>query len=568
MSVDIEVLPRDEASLSNEDQLVLESLYRHFDGISLPVDPVDVAFSLKGRVTQVAERLVSPSLQPYVQRWSSDLKYVPTLRAAIRLWKEDDLRDAWLLYRACYDEFSPSNRTVDVEQLRGRLHHPESLQRLMFLLERESFASIREEKQGISVQIKPSVLDAESLASYLALRSGISVKTRPAMLRAALRLEALELVGLRSFDSALIRGLGPLTVFAGPNEAGKSNLVRALDFASRTASVGFASTSPEWRSLRRLSSGTHETRIRLGFRSLQNDSAWVYALRSRAAEPLSPQETLIQLPASANLDFSKDGGLPQTTRLELRNAQASIEDDKQQRSKLVVQQGESVLASLQDLEKFETILRFRGSIASWSFFHFEATALRETPPRSANGHLRRDGANLPAALLSLAERDPRAYAEVARAFTALLPETESLRAERGLSGGAMLRLRERGLTDALSHVDFSDGMLRILALMVLAFEPDPPALVVVEEPENGLYPRLIEAMVDVIRQLARRTQVFLTTHSITLLNRLTPGEVVFVYRDQNGSQLQHVDTRADIKAFIPRMAIGTQMLQGNLEDQS
>ncbi len=179
--------------------------------------------------------------------------------------------------------------------------------------------------------------------------------------------------------------------------------------------------------------------------------------------------------------------------------------------------------------------------------------------------LEEDGANLPEALNELGKHFPGHLKAVADAFMDVIPRAIELRAEPSLKASPVILLRERGYTDPFTHVDMSDGMLRLLALLYLAHHPTPPPLVCIEEPENGLYPRLIEAMLDALRALAKRTQVMLTTHSVTLLNRLEPHEVIFISRDEAGSHLTRLDSREDVKKFVTRFGIGDQIRMGNVE---
>ncbi len=87
----------------------------------------------------------------------------------------------------------------------------------------------------------------------------------------------------------------------------------------------------------------------------------------------------------------------------------------------------------------------------------------------------------------------------------------------------------------------SDGFLRVLAVIALYYAPNPPSILLFEEPENGVHPRLMRSMVNVFRDMTRRkgpfsTQVFLTTHSPYLLDEFHdhPEQVYTVRREGAG----------------------------------
>ncbi len=83
----------------------------------------------------------------------------------------------------------------------------------------------------------------------------------------------------------------------------------------------------------------------------------------------------------------------------------------------------------------------------------------------------------------------------------------------------------------------SDGMLLILAFLALAHAPEPPALLLVEEPENGVHPERLREIFDILTQLTTgdRTQVVITSHSPYLLDRFKPEQVTLCHRLADGS---------------------------------
>jgi predicted ATPase len=79
---------------------------------------------------------------------------------------------------------------------------------------------------------------------------------------------------------------------------------------------------------------------------------------------------------------------------------------------------------------------------------------------------------------------------------------------------------------------FSSGTLRILALLSVLRNPNPPSLLIIEELENGLDPRTIHLLVEEIMNATEsgRIQVIATTHSPYLLDLLPLSTVLFVER--------------------------------------
>ncbi|MBI4816471.1 MAG: AAA family ATPase [Deltaproteobacteria bacterium] len=101
---------------------------------------------------------------------------------------------------------------------------------------------------------------------------------------------------------------------------------------------------------------------------------------------------------------------------------------------------------------------------------------------------------------------------------AINPQTVILRAE--LTDGTQVN------ADQMSH-----GLLYYLAFRALQFVSSTKVFLI-EEPENGLHPARIRAVVAILRALASTAgnQVILTTHSPLVINELQPEEVSLCVR--------------------------------------
>ena len=88
----------------------------------------------------------------------------------------------------------------------------------------------------------------------------------------------------------------------------------------------------------------------------------------------------------------------------------------------------------------------------------------------------------------------------------------------------------------------SDGTLKMLAYLLLLYDPDPPPFIGIEEPENFLHPRLLYELAEECRAASERTQLLVTTHSPFFLDALRPEEVRILWRDEHGhTQARCVD---------------------------
>ncbi len=105
--------------------------------------------------------------------------------------------------------------------------------------------------------------------------------------------------------------------------------------------------------------------------------------------------------------------------------------------------------------------------------------------------------------------------------------------------GVYLQLTTGGLVSA---AQISDGMLLILAYLTVLHLPQPPRLILIEEPENGIHPKRLQDVLTIVRGLVeeqRHTQVVLTTHSPYVVDLFVPEEVHLCRKQEDGTVAVH-----------------------------
>lgn len=132
---------------------------------------------------------------------------------------------------------------------------------------------------------------------------------------------------------------------------------------------------------------------------------------------------------------------------------------------------------------------------------------------------------------------------IRRALHSTIPSIEDLDVLLDKRRGTLdIQIVQNG-TSYSSRV-ISEGTLRVLALCAIAGNPRPGSLIAFEEPENGVHPRRIEVIADLLVSMARpgRTQVIVTTHSPTLIaamlrrSRKSPERIGLLRCRQDGRQ--------------------------------
>ena len=104
-------------------------------------------------------------------------------------------------------------------------------------------------------------------------------------------------------------------------------------------------------------------------------------------------------------------------------------------------------------------------------------------------------------------------------------------------GRLLLRFNDKGFADPFYAPQMSDGTLKVFAYLLLLEDPVPPPFLCIEEPENGLYHKLLETLAQEFREHAAKkggAQIFVTTHQPYFVNALEPNEVWVLEKGNDG----------------------------------
>ena len=190
-----------------------------------------------------------------------------------------------------------------------------------------------------------------------------------------------------------------------------------------------------------------------------------------------------------------------------------------------------------------TVLCARREMESWRILQLEPSALRKPDEINASPHLTFNGAHLPANLYHLAQstifkKDKGAkidpdfiLAKVANRLSTLIGDVRRVWVDRD-DKREILTLQVTG-SDGTDHParSLSDGTLRFLALSVLELDVTAQGLICLEEPENGIHPERIPAMLHLLRDIATDPdepvdgtnplrQVIVNTHSPAVVSEV------------------------------------------------
>ncbi len=111
----------------------------------------------------------------------------------------------------------------------------------------------------------------------------------------------------------------------------------------------------------------------------------------------------------------------------------------------------------------------------------------------------------------------------------------------------------------------SDGTLRYLCLLAILLHPNPPPVIGIEEPELGLHPDILPTIAELLRKASERTQLFVTTHSDTLVSALsdTPECILVCESTPDGTTMKRLEAEP-LREWLEKYSLGEIWRMGDI----
>ncbi|MYA79823.1 MAG: AAA family ATPase [Acidobacteriia bacterium] len=196
------------------------------------------------------------------------------------------------------------------------------------------------------------------------------------------------------------------------------------------------------------------------------------------------------------------------------------------------------IATLGALKQHPRISSFRQFIEGWYLSYFTPDAARGLPLAGPQRRLNVHGDNLGNVVQFMQREHPERFANILSQIAAKVPGIKQIKPERTPDGRLLLCFNDQGFKDPFYAQQMSDGTLKIFAYLLMLGDPHPPPFICIEEPENGLYHKLLEVLARELRTHAikRRNapQIFVTTHQPYFVDALKPDETWILEKATDG----------------------------------
>ena len=213
------------------------------------------------------------------------------------------------------------------------------------------------------------------------------------------------------------------------------------------------------------------------------------------------------------------------------------------------------IATLGALMQHPRISAFREFVEGWYLSYFTPDAARSLPLAGPQRRLNIHGDNL-GNVVQYMEREHRdGFDRILSKIAGRVPGIDRIGTERSPDGRLLLRFNDRGFVDPFYSQQMSDGTLKVFAYLLMLEDPEPPPFICIEEPENGLYHKLLEVLASEFRAHAtgRRNapQIFVTTHQPYLVDALSPEETWVLEKLEDGfSSIRRASDDKIVRAMV------------------
>lgn len=213
------------------------------------------------------------------------------------------------------------------------------------------------------------------------------------------------------------------------------------------------------------------------------------------------------------------------------------------------------IATLGTLKEHPRIKRFRDFLKGWYLSCFYPDAARSLPSAGPQRHLNVHGDNIGNVVQFMEREHKDRFQSILARIASKIPGIAKIDTEVTADKRVLLRFNDGAFDDPFFAQQMSDGTLKMFAYLLLLEDPEPPPFVCIEEPENGLYHKLLESLAQEFRIHAtgkkNAPQIFVTTHQPYFVDALSPEEVWILEKGQDGfSTIRRVSELEMVKNLV------------------
>ncbi|HEX5569043.1 MAG TPA: AAA family ATPase [Streptomyces sp.] len=367
--------------------------------------------------------------------------------------------------------------------------------------------------------------------------------------------------------------LGPLTVLSGPNAAGKSNVLQSLEFLGDVAETGIEQALEKRGGFDVLAfrgGRSPVSRITVGVEGIWSDLASEeapdrYELSiSRPRLPEGSRKRYAMYRRELFVQHPTEGG---ETSVELTSGSVKVDSDLPgdhnagtfDVGHLASALHQGPVPALADTAPSARAVRdVKRHLSQIRVFDPDVREARKPHGISESRwhHLESNASNLADFLRGLKEQeDGEPWEMLLEDVRTVVPQIRDIHLVTPpdfVSHRTAVELEEEGLRGRTRLTEASWGTVRILCMLAIFHDPNPPLLTCIEEVDHGIHPHALELLAERLREASERSQYLVTTHSPVFVNKLDADEWVPCGRRVNGASVIPDRTPSRIRKVVEK----------------
>ena len=374
----------------------------------------------------------------------------------------------------------------------------------------------------------------------------------------------LRVENYRALKQIELKDITPMTVLLGPNGSGKSTVFDVFAFLSECFELGLRRAWDRRGRGKELKTRGCEGPVVIEIKYREPDFPMItyhLAVDERKGSPIVVEEWLQWRRGRRGrpfrfLDYKEGSG---------RAISGELPDEQDARIEIPLKSPDLVAVNaLGQFADHPRVAALRDFITGWYVSYLSVDETRSQPEAGPQERLSRTGHNVANVIQYLAEQHPDKLERIFEVLRSRVPRIERVLAEAMPDGRLLLQIKDAPFEHPVLARFASDGTLKMLAYLVMLYNPSPSSFIGIEEPENFLHPRLLPELAEECRAASERGQLLITTHSPFFVNALRPNEVRILYRDDKGyTQVVRASDIPGVSEFISEGAsLGHLWLEG------
>jgi len=374
-----------------------------------------------------------------------------------------------------------------------------------------------------------------------------------------MKIESIKIKNFKAFKNAEMKDIPRFCVIVGANGSGKTTLFNVFGFL-KDALTDDVNTAFNKRGgfnevISRDCSGSIEFEIKFRAKDTSKKNpiiTYSLSISQKNGKALVEKEVLKYRRGSKGtpwhfLEFSNGKGYAVTNELD---GDTDINELSREEQTL---KSPDILAikGLAQFEKFPAVIALSELIDNWHVSDIHVNEARNIQQADYAEHLSTLGNNLSSVIDYLYKNHKDKLDEIINTLQQRIPGISKVESKVTEEGNILLKIQDESFDKPFLVRYISDGTIKMLAYLVLLYDPKPYPLLCVEEPENQLYPHLLEELAEEFRSYASRgEQVFVSTHSPDFLNAINVDEVFLLVKEEGYTSIKRLSENQQIKDYM------------------